>query len=64
MSQSLAFLLHWHTGQRIAFPTWGHLVITGEYQITVPTAGSTRYWSGRAAVTFLYEMAYGPNRLR
>ena len=43
VSQSLAFLLHWHTGQRIAASTWGHLVITGEYQITV-TAASTRYW--------------------
>ena len=36
VSRSLAFLLHWHTGQRIASSTWGHLVITGEYQITVP----------------------------
>ena len=25
VSQSLAFLLHWHTGQRIAVPAWGHL---------------------------------------
>ncbi len=28
ISQSLAFLLHWHTGQRIAASTWGHLIIT------------------------------------
>src|SRR6202034_4015402 len=59
VSRSLASLLHCHTGQRIASSTWGHLVITGEYQITV-TAGSTRYWFGAGSRYFPYEMAYGP----
>src|ERR1700722_8439208 len=61
VSRSLAFLLHWHTGQRIAPSTRGHLVITGEYQITV-TAASTRYWFEAGSRYFPYEMAYGPNR--
>jgi len=61
VSQSLAFLLHWHTGQRIAASTWGHLVITGEYQITVTSAG-TRYWFDAGSRYFPYETAYGPNR--
>ena len=60
VSTSLAFLLHWHTGQRIAVPTWGHLVITGQYQITVPGA-STRYWFGAGSRYFPYETSYGPN---
>ena len=61
MSTSLAFLLHWHTGQRLAVPAWGHLVITGQYQITVTGAG-TRYWFDAANRYFPYETAYGPNR--
>ena len=61
VSRSLAFLLHWHTGQRLAVPTWGHLVITGQYQITVTAAG-TRYWFDAANRYFPYETAYGPNR--
>ena len=61
VSQSLAFLLHWHTGQRVAVPTWGHLVITGQYQITVTAAG-TRYWFEAGSRYFPYETAYGPNR--
>ena len=61
VSRSLAFLLHWHTGQRIAVPTWGHLVITGQYQITVTAAG-TRYWFEAGSRYFPYETAYGPNR--
>ena len=61
VSQSLAFLLHWHTGQRVAVPTWGYLVITGQYQITVTAAG-TRYWFEAGSRYFPYETAYGPNR--
>ena len=61
VSRSLAFLLHWHTGQRIAVPTWGHLLITGQYQITVTAAG-TRYWFEAGSRYFPYETAYGPNR--
>ena len=61
VSRSLAFLLHWHTGQRIAVPTWGHLVITGEYQITV-TAASSRYWFDASGRYFPYETAYGPQQ--
>jgi hypothetical protein len=61
VSRSLAFLLHWHTGQRIAVPTWGHLVITGQYQITV-TSAATRYWFDAASRYFPYETVYGPNR--
>ena len=60
VSTSAAFLLHWHTGQRIAVPTWGHLVITGQYQITLPAPG-TRYWFGAASRYFPYETSYGPN---
>ena len=50
VSTSLAFLLHWHTGQRIAVSTWGHLVITGQYRSTwrVRAAGTG---STRAAAT-------------
>ncbi len=61
VSQSLAFLLHWRTGQRIAVPTWGYLVITGQYQVTV-TAASTRYWFDAASRYFPYETGYGPSR--
>jgi putative ABC transport system permease protein len=61
VSRSLAFLLHWHTGQRIAASAWGHLVITGEYQVTVASAG-TRYWFDAGSRYFPYETAYGPNR--
>lgn len=61
VSRSLAFLLHWHTGQRIAASPWGHLVITGEYQITV-TAASTPYWFDAGSRYFPYETAYGPNQ--
>ena len=61
VSRSLAFLLDWHTGQRIAASTWGHLVITGEYQVTVASAG-TRYWFDAGSRYFPYETAYGPNR--
>ncbi len=61
VSTSLAFLLHWHTGQRIAVPTWGHLVITGEYQVTLSAAG-TRYWFDAGTRYFPYEAAYGPRQ--
>ena len=61
VSQSLAFLLHWRTGQRLAVPTWGHLVIAGEYQVTV-TAASTPYWFDASSRYFPYETGYGPRR--
>jgi hypothetical protein len=61
VSRSLAFLLHWHTGQRIAVPDWGHLVITGQYQITV-AAASVSYWFDASSRYFPYETVYGPNR--
>ncbi len=60
VSTSLAFLLHWHTGQRIAVSTWGHLVITGQYQINVAGAGSG-YWFDAGSRYFPYETAYGPH---
>lgn len=59
VSTSLAFLLHWHTGQRIAVPTWRHLVIAGQYRINVAAAG-TRYWFDAGNRYFPYETASGP----
>ena len=60
VSTSTASLMHWHTGQRIPVPTWGHLVITGQYQITLSNAGA-RYWFEAASRYFPYETSYGPN---
>ena len=60
VSTSTASLMHWHTGQRIPVPTWGHLVITGQYQITLASAGA-RYWFEAASRYFPYETSYGPN---
>ena len=60
VSTSAASLMHWHTGQRIPVPTWGHLVITGQYQVTVASAGA-RYWFEAASRYFPYETSYGPN---
>ena len=60
VSTSAASLMHWHTGQRIPVPTWGHLVITGQYQVTLASAGA-RYWFEAASRYFPYETSYGPN---
>ena len=60
VSTSTAYLMHWHTGQRIPVPTWGHLVITGQYQITLSGTGA-RYWFEAASRYFPYETSYGPN---
>jgi putative ABC transport system permease protein len=60
VSTSLAFLLHWHLGQRIAVPTWKRLVITGVYRIT-PAASGASYWFGAGSRYFPYENESGPN---
>ncbi len=60
VSTSTARLMHWHTGQSIPVPTWGHLVITGQYQVTVSGAAA-RYWFEAGSRYFPYETASGPN---
>jgi putative ABC transport system permease protein len=60
VSTSTARLMHWHTGQRIPVPTWGHLDITGQYQVTVSGAAA-RYWFEAGSRYFPYETALGPN---
>ena len=60
VSTSTASLMHWHTGQSIPVPTWGHLDITGQYQVTVSGAAA-RYWFEAGSRYFPYETAFGPN---
>jgi putative ABC transport system permease protein len=58
VSRSLAFLFHWHLGQRIAVPTWKHLTITGVYRITAAEGGAS-YWFDAASRYFPYENQAG-----
>lgn len=60
VSSSLAFLLHWHLGQRIAVPAWKQLTITGVYKIT-PAASGASYWFDAGSRYFPYENESGPN---
>jgi hypothetical protein len=59
VSSSLALLLHWHLGQRVAVPTWKHLEIAGIYQIT-PVATGASYWFDAGSRYFPYENEAGP----
>ncbi len=52
VSHSLASINGWHIGQRVIFPVWGTLTMTGVY--TAPMAGDD-YWFDRAIVYFPYE---------
>lgn len=57
ISDSTARITSWRVGQRLSFPSWPKLMVTGIYR--VPSAAAD-YWFGRGPNYFPYEMA-GPS---
>ena len=56
VSRSVASLNGWHTGQRVVFPTWGSLEVTGVY--AAPPAADN-YWFDRIGTYFPTEYPAG-----
>jgi hypothetical protein len=53
ISRSLAGINHWQVGQRVAFPVWGSLTVTGIYRM--PDV-NTDYWFDRGGTYFPFEI--------